>query len=209
MRMCAELADLGMALAHAVAARALTDWSEPEQPPAAEPLYDQQPAEPLSEPQPAPSDRTPEPNTNRAPSLRAPTPYLRAPTCKPVDPALLFTRLAATVRDCIALEARLAAGTPPTARVKSLLLHADPRRAPLRDILRRVTEKHPDRPELLKQATIHLDEELAADAAQITDQATILFAICQELAIEIDFATLPDAYLDLILNSPDTPPPDD
>ena len=44
LSMCAELADLAMQLARAAAARALTDWAEPEQSPAtAEPESMQSP----------------------------------------------------------------------------------------------------------------------------------------------------------------------
>jgi hypothetical protein len=197
-----------MTLARAVAARALSEWSEPEEPAAA--------AEPPST-QPPPSDLAAGLSPGQAALanlLRAEATYLRAPTCKaptckPIDPALLFTRLAATVRDCIALEARLTAGTPATARATSLLLRADPRRATLREAFRHVTENHPDRTELLRETTTRLDDQLAADAAQIIDPATIFFAICEELAIVIDFSTLPDEYLDFAPEPCATPPPED
>jgi hypothetical protein len=187
--LCAELADLGMQLARAAAAKTLAEWAEPEQPPTAEPLSNQ-PAEPLSEP--------------------APTPKRTASTAprKPTDPALLFTRLVAAVRDCIALEARLAAATTPAAaRAASLQLRADPRRAPLRDAFRLVTENHPDRPELLRETTARLDEELAADETQSIDAPTLFFDICEELGIEIDFANLPDEYLDFAPEPHATSPP--
>jgi hypothetical protein len=200
------LADIGMTLARAVAAKALTEWSEPEEPPQAAEPRSNQPPQPAPESNPGLAARAALLGTEGS-YLRAPT--CKSPTCKSVDPALLFTRLAATVRACIALEARLAAGTPATARATSLLLRADPRRAPLRDVFRQITQDHPDRATLLREITTRLDEELAADAAQIIDQATILFAICEELAIEIDFAALPDEYLDLIAEPPATPPPDD
>jgi hypothetical protein len=199
LRLCAELADLGMQLARAAAAKALAEWAEPEQPPTAEPQSDQptalpnQPAEPPPEPAPTPK-RT----------------AGSAATRKPTDPALLFTRLVAAVRDCIALEARLAAATSPAAaRALSLQLRADPRRAHLRDAFRLVTENHPDRAELLRETTTRLDEELAADEGRSIDPPTLFFAICEELGIEIDFATLPDQYLDFAPELHATSPPED
>jgi hypothetical protein len=189
LRMCAELADLGMQLARAAAVRALAGASEPEVPPT-----DSRPPSP-TEPAPATAPRA------ATTYFRAPT--LKAPTCKPIDPALLFTRLAACVRASIALEARLTAGTPRTA---SLALRADPRRAPLQDAFHRITASHPERATLRREATTRLDEQLAADSNQAIDLPTLLFGICDDLAIEIDFATLPDKILNLI---PDEPPGDD
>jgi hypothetical protein len=195
-----------MQLARAVAARALIDWAQPEESaPAAEP-QDNNPepqdnnAEPQdnnAEPEPSP---TPEPPANPTPAtarLRTAGTYLRAPTCKPIDPALLFTRLAATVRDCIALEARLAAGTAPP----SFTLLADPRHASLREIFRVVTENLPDRAGLLRETTTQLNETLAADPNHTIKLREILFTICDDLGIDIDFATLPSEYLDLIADT--------
>jgi hypothetical protein len=112
---------------------------------------------------------------------------------KPTDPAVLFTRLAAVVRDCIALEARLAVGAAdaPSARMR----RADPRRAPVHEALRAATENHPDAADLLREATTCLDEHLAADPEKATDAAHLLLAICDELGIELDLATLPDDIL--------------
>jgi hypothetical protein len=198
VRLCAELADLGMQLARAAAAKTLAEWAEPEQPPTAEPLPNQ-PAEPLpSQPAETLSEPTPAPKRTAGPAAAR----------KPTDPALIFTRLVAAVRDCIALEARLAAAvTPAAARAASLQLRADPRRAPLRDAFRLVTENHPDRPELLRETTARLDEELAADETQSIDAPTLFFDICEELGIEIDFANLPDEYLDFAPEPHATSPP--
>jgi hypothetical protein len=187
--MCAELADLGMQLARAVAARALTDWTEPRE---------------QAAPEPAPS---PAPEPRATPSLHTAGATLRTPTCKPIDPALLFTRLAATVRDCIALEARLAAGPPPSSRAAAQTLRADPRRAPLREAFHQITEDHPDRAELRQEIDARLDETLAADATQTTPAPQIFFALCDELALTIDFASLPDEYLDFITDPTDPPDP--
>jgi hypothetical protein len=187
--MCAELADLGMQLARAVAARALTDWTEPPEQ-----------AAPESEPTPAPDVPA-----RAAPSLRTTGATLRAPTCKSIDPALLFTRLAATVRDCIALEARLAAGPAPTSRTLSLALRADPRATPLREIFNKVTENHPDRAALRRDIAARVDQTLAADPGQTIEPPEIFFTICDELGIDIDLAILPDKYLDFI-TGPTAPP---
>src|ERR1700733_5574380 len=79
-----------------------------------------------------PSDPATVPHANPAPR-RAAANVARWYTYKPTDPAVLFTRLAATVRDCVALEARLAAGPGGTSRAVTLQLRADPRRAPVRE----------------------------------------------------------------------------
>jgi hypothetical protein len=128
---------------------------------------------------------------------------------KPTDPALLFTRLAATVRDCIALESRLAAAAAGTRG--PLLPRADPRRAPLREALRHATKNHPGHAELLRDTATLLDEQLAADPDQTIDPAALLGAICDEFGITINFATLPDEYLFAATGTPeqgeDTPDP--
>ena len=79
LRMCQELAELGMELARAAAARALRDWATPATPAAS-------------------------PDENPAPE---PTP--QAAAAKTLDPGLLFARLSRAVRQSIALEARIAA----------------------------------------------------------------------------------------------------
>jgi hypothetical protein len=182
--MCAELADLGMQLARRAASIALANWAEPEESPAAEP-----PPEPAPEP-PA------------AKPLRAAGLSVRALACKSSDPALIFTRLVASVRDCIALEVRLAAGPATTNRGTTLALRADPRRAPLRDIFHRITEHHPDRTELVRETTARIDEDLAADPDRILDLSNIFFGICENLGIEPDLATLPDEFLGFTYEPP-------
>jgi len=112
---------------------------------------------------------------------------------KPATAAQIFVRLTAAVRACITLEARLAAGTAGTARAAPR--HSDPRRAPLLDGFRLITKNHPDRIDLLRQATADLDEDLAADPGQERDIPEIFFAIADDLGIQIDLATLPDQYL--------------
>jgi hypothetical protein len=186
LRLCAELADLGMQLARGAAARTLADWAEPEALPAAEPTII-----PTAAPQ---SGAEAAPRSNPA---SAPTPRHATGTAsyKPTDPALLFTRLARVVRDCIALEARLTAGAGPNPRAATLQLRADPRRAPLREAFDRATEKHPDRADPRRETTTRLDEELTADPDQAIGLGTLFFNLCDELGIEVDLAVVPDVFL--------------
>jgi hypothetical protein len=127
-----------------------------------------------------------------------PAPAAVTPSYKPTDPAILFTRLAAVVRDCIALEARLAAGAAPSPRSLTRQLRADPRRAPLREALRHATLKHPDHAELFRETTTRLDEHLTADTDQTVEPPHLFATICNELGIELDLATLPDEYLNAL-----------
>ncbi len=197
MRLCAELADLAMGLARAAAARTLTDWAEPEQPSLtqpAEPQADREPAESHANPAPAPRPLASRPST---PS-----------SAKPADPAVLFTRLAAIVRDCIALEARLAAsaaGTSNTANTSRAPMRQppDPRRAKLQEGLRLVTTGHPDRAALLRETTARADEHLAADPDQTIEIPDLLINICEDLGIDIDFTKRPDEFLFTTYDPPD------
>jgi hypothetical protein len=154
-----------MQVARAAAARTLADLAEREAAP----------------PAPEPAAQAQEPAT------RPPRPA----AAKPTDPGLLFVRVTKVVRDCVALEAKLAAGTQTT----TSLHRRDPRRATLQDAFRLVTKHHPDRIDLIRAATARLDEELAADPNQTADVPELLFAIADELGIDIDLATLPDEFL--------------
>ncbi len=170
-----------MDLARAAAARTLADWSEPQQPPTAEPELVHPPA--------PPANPTRSANTTRSSTTRA--------TTKPTDPAVLFTRLAAVVRDCIALEARLAAGGSPRAPNRRPESHAcsDSRREPLLEAFRFVTANIPGRAATMRDITARLDEELAADPDQAYGSADFLACICEDFGIEIDYTKLPDEYL--------------
>jgi hypothetical protein len=199
MRMCAELAELGMDLARAAAAKALAEWAKPEEPPTAELL-------------PEPEVAAPTRLAHAAKSPRAAGAAGRASTAKPTDPAVIFTRLGACVRDSIAMEVRLAAGpATTTSRGTSPALRADPRRAPLRDIFRRITEHHPDRAELVRDTTARIDEDLTADPDQALDLSRIFFSICEDLGIEVDLAVIPDRFLGFTGDprGPDDPATDD
>jgi len=114
---------------------------------------------------------------------------------KPTDPAIIFIRVTASVRDCIALEAKLAAGLAATTRAAAGPRSADPRRPTLLDAFRHVTKNHPDRAALIRETTLLLDEQLAADPDQAIEVPELLWTICNELNIDIDLATLPDEYL--------------
>jgi hypothetical protein len=204
--MCAELADLAMQLARAAAARALTDSAEPEPPPAAEPQPTQaaesqplQAAEPLSLPDAAP-------HSTRETAPRPPTIRIASP--RQIDPALLFTRLAAVVRDCITLEARLAAAATDRRGPHPLTPRADPRRAPLREILDLATQNHPGRAALNREITTRLEEHLAADPYHTVNPAQILDAICDEFAIDLDLAKISDGHLDMLCGTDDGPDDD-
>jgi hypothetical protein len=187
-----------MQLARAAAARTLTDRAAPEAPPAAEP-----PTPPAAEPPTPPAAEPPPP-----PAAEPPTrPAAATPSYKPTDPAILFTRLAAVVRDCIALEARLAAGAAPSRRTLTCQLRADPRRAPLREALRHATLKHPDHAELFRETTTRLDEHLTADTGQTVEPPHLFATICNELGIELDLATLPDEYLNALYEATHAPDP--
>jgi hypothetical protein len=180
-----------MQLARAAAARILADWAQPEAPPAAEP-----PSIPVSNRQSDP-ETAPHANPAPAPAPRSTSGHAASTSSrKTTDPAVLFTRLAAVVRDCIALEARLTAGAgPSTTRAATLLLRADPRRAPLREAFDLATEKHPDRADLRRETTTRLDEELTADPDQTVGLGNLFFNICGELGIEVDLAIVPDVFL--------------
>ncbi len=136
--------------------------------------------------EPEPSTEAPEPPAARP---------ARAAARKPTDPAALFIRLTAAVRQCIALEARLAAGPPAAAGATARERRADPRRSHLQEAFQIVTKHHPDRRDLAREAAARIDDALAADPDQTLQPIEILFDICGELGVEIDLAILPDKYL--------------
>jgi hypothetical protein len=186
-----------MQLARAAAARSLADWAEPDAPAPAEPQH------PPAAPTRAESETVPAPAPHRSASQTART------AGKPTDPAVLFTRLAAVVRDCIALEARLAAAPAVASTARATTLRADPRRATLREVFRLTTERQPDRAALIRDINARLDEHLAADPDHTIEPVRLLEAICDEFDIDIDFATLPDEYLFALSDSADEDETDD
>ncbi len=187
LRVLAELIDLGMQLARAAAARALIDLAKPEAPAADEPatLEPQPPPDPPEKP---PTERPPEAPIRRA-TLRSPA------TPKPIDPAQLYIRLTTAICSCIALQTRLTQGPAATQTALDPAIRTDPRRAPVREGFRIVTFENPDKVLLLREAGLRLDEELAADPERTRDIPELLHAICEDLAIEIDYSQLPNEYL--------------
>ena len=169
-----------MQLARVVAARALTDWAEPEAPQATEPepLSEQAAEAPIHQPAPHPKPRG----------------TASAASPKQADPAVLFTRLAAVVRACIALESRIAAGAP-EAPSATTFRPADPRLELLREGFGIVIKNHPDRAKLMREATTRLAEKLATDPDHALQPARFLIAVCEDLGIELDLGKLADKYL--------------
>jgi len=157
LRMCEEMAELGMNLARKAAQDAAARQSA----------------------DPAAGDR-------------------RSTLGKTTDPATLFTRLCSAIRQAIALEARLAAGQKPNRKVTGPALPADSRRATLRQVFFHVTERNPNRVEIRRATSARLDEELAEDPDGKIHIGDLFTKICEDLAVEIDLATLPDALLDLL-----------
>ena len=199
--MCAELADLGMQLARAAAARTLDSWAEPAPAPAHEPTQSTEP------PPTQPEDSQLEADAAQA-SRRPGSPRAQTPTYRPTDPAILFTRLAATVRDCIALETRIAANAPnPQTATRAAALRADPRRTPLRNAFAYILKNHPDRAHLHPQTSARIDDELTDDPDQTIEPAFLLCSLCQEYGIEIDWAHIPDEFM--FMPPPPSKPRDD
>ena len=198
--MLAELAELGMQLARATAARALADLAAPDPP-------EEEPEAPQSEPQAA--EPAPEPAqaaTPRRAAAKSPGTTSR----KPTDPVTAFIRLATAVCEIIALEAGLTASPTRIRGNISPALRADPRRVPLLEAFRDQTAKAPDRGALGREAAELLDEDLTADPEQLRDASEFFFAICEELSIEINYAIVPDLLLGCgpVKTDADYPPDD-
>jgi hypothetical protein len=183
MRMLAELEELGMQLARATAARALADLTEPEP----------QPEIPHAAPLAAEQAHNTAPAATRPPG---------ATTARKIDPALLFIRLAAAIRELIALEAGLAAGPAAKTGLLPPALRADPRREILLKAFREVTEHKQDRSAARYEFARLMDEELTADPEQILGLPEIFYPICMSLGIELDVSKLSDEIIGM-------DPPDD
>jgi hypothetical protein len=158
MRMCQELAELGMQLARAIAAKALQDLAPPE-PAQPEPAQPQKPA---------------------------------------ADPALAFARITRAVRQCIALEAHLMAGSP-QGRPKPQRPPPDPRRATLQNIFETVLRTNPNRAELKRETNERLETQLATDPDGNISIPDIFYTIVNDLGIELDLANIPDETLDQLI----------
>jgi hypothetical protein len=185
--MLAELEELGMNLARATAAKALADLAEPEQPEPAEQPLEALSAEPL----------TAEPPPEAAqPPARRPRP---SGTTRKIDPVLAFIRIAAAIRELIALEAGLAAGPATKSGIISPTLRADRRRPFLQDAIQLVTEHHSDRTALRRAMNTRSDEILEADPDQKQTLPKIFFPLCEELGIEPDTSKLSDEIIGMDL----------
>ena len=175
--MLAELAELGMQLARATAAKALADLAAPE--------------EPEDEPDPLAAEPPPEAALT-TPPRRAST---GATGARKTDPVTSFIRLATAVCEIIALEAGLAAGPATKRGLISPALRADPRREPLLQAFREVTEHKQDRSAARYEFARLLDEELTADPDQILGYPEIFYPICMSLGIELDVSKLSDQII--------------
>ncbi len=165
LRQLEELAELGMAMARAVAAEALH----------------------------------PAPAAEAAPSEPATT-----PTRTRRDPGLTFARLAHSVRQTIALEARIAAERDNPSPRPTRPLPPDPRRSLLRGALYDAAGPGPQREAgraaaggFRREIDERIDDELAVDPGGDIPVHEILAAICGDLGISLDYSRLPDALLDM------------
>ena len=173
--MLAELAELGMQLARATAAKALADLAAPEQP----------------EDEPLAAEAPPEAALATPPRRISTTPA----GARKTDPVTSFIRLATAVCEIIALEAGLAAGPATKRGLVSPALRADPRREPLLQAFREVTEHKQDRSAARYEFARLLDEELTADPDQILGYPEIFYPICMSLGIELDVSKLSDQII--------------
>ena len=178
--MLAELAELGMQLARATAARALAELAEPDPP-----------EEPAEDFEPLPAEPTPEAAQAATPRRTAARSSGTAPR-KPADPVTSFLRLAKAVCEVIALEAGLAAGPATKSGLVPPALRADPRRETLLKAFREVTEHTQDRGGLRAEFTSRLDQELTADPEKILGLPEIFYPLCQEFGIKLDVRKLSD-----------------
>jgi hypothetical protein len=182
--MLAELAELGMQLARATAARALADLAEPDPP---EEAAEASLCEPLA--------AEPPPEAARAATPRQTPRSSTTASRKPTDPVTAFIRLATAICEIIALEAGLAAGPAPIRGQVSPQLRADPRRLPLIEALNDQIKKHPDRTSLRREIASFLDTDLTADPDQEKDASEFFFVTLNHFDIEVDYNLVPDLLL--------------
>ena len=132
-----------------------------------------------------------------------------SPPAKTPDLGLLFTRLSRSVRDSIALEARLAAGPKTQSRGANTKPHRsethipgphdDPRREPLIRVLHEATKLHPQRAEMHRGLIERIDSDLARDPDYLYPGEAILVAITEDLGIDVDYTKLSDEMLAALL----------
>jgi hypothetical protein len=186
LRTLAELEELGMQLARATAAKALADLAEPDPPEAAEDVEAAAQSEPLATELPVKTTPRSAPARSSASSRKA-------------DAVTSFIRLAAAIRELIALEAGLAAGPTTKSGIISPALRADRRRPFLQEAIRQVTEHHSDRTALRRAMNTRSDEILEADPDQTKTLPKIFFPLCEELGIEPDTSKLSDEIIGMDL----------
>ncbi|HEX4260622.1 MAG TPA: hypothetical protein VHY76_05940, partial [Acetobacteraceae bacterium] len=112
------------------------------------------------------------------------------PSTARTDPGLAFARVARAVRQCIALEARIAAGPLPARRGRAAPQQApNPRREHIRRVVRLAAEA-----DGLSFTTVRgeiderLDDELEADPDGDTPVEDIIFAIIRDFGLARDLA---------------------
>ncbi len=137
---------------------------------------------------PPPDPETPQPE---APPSPAPN---RA------DPGLAFARVARAVRQCIALEARIAAGPLPAPRGRAAPQPApDPRREHIRRVVRLAAEADGlSFTALKREIDERLDDELEADPDGDTPVEEIIFAIIRDFGLARDLAHQPDEVIAIL-----------
>ncbi len=159
----------------------------------------------------------PRPRIRSAPSSRA-----RARR----DYHAIFNRYATTVRQSIALEAKIAAdgfarparSEPPPHRPPGRRPHQQRRRPnaaariaiatdPRRQLLRRALENSVVDREIRRLIHDRIDGDLHADPEAALSPATLLVDICRDFNLKIDFARLPDEILDALADGVDADPP--
>ncbi|HEX4260480.1 MAG TPA: hypothetical protein VHY76_05220 [Acetobacteraceae bacterium] len=135
------------------------------------------------------------------PSPSDPQAVPTAPAPNRTDPGLAFARVARAVRQCIALEARIAAGPLPAARGRGAPRPApDPRRETVRRVVRLAAEA-----DGLSAATLkrdieeRLDEELDADPDGEIEVEDHIAAILGDLGLGRNLARQPDEVLAILI----------
>jgi hypothetical protein len=112
------------------------------------------------------------------------------------DPAIAFARYCTTVRQCIALEARLLAGPPQSKRSRKPPY--DVRRNLLKRVFTEGTERYHDAKEARNILIEAGEEALAADPDGKRQIYDIVWDVCAKTGIHVDKGTLHDEMLFLV-----------
>ena len=137
------------------------------------------------------------------------------------DQITLFTRLATTVRQAIALEARLTAGPSASPRASRATIHdarptrdanpdpyADPRLEVIARVLDDATKNHPRRRTIHETCVRRILECLTQDPNYEFPAEAILVAISDEVGIEVNYGKLSDKTLAELLPTRFRPTPE-